>query len=343
MMTPKETILTAYGRGTPERVPVTWFGGGVWTIFHAGSTFAEFYKDPAGMAQSLIDTNEEVGMDIIYCGSGYNNFHAAALGGQIKYRQVGAPDLEEPLVEHADELKKLDLGDLYKNDVISSIYDCTRRVAAEVGDEYVVTMTTWGPFTLAGQIYGVERLMRALYRKPEESHAVIEFATQIIWKLYEPLLDEGVIEVCSIADPTASGDLISAPHFKTYGLPYLQELSDRIHAKGGKVLLHICGDTTEKLGEIAETKVDCFSFDQKVDIAKGKEIVGKKMCVGGNIAPVHVLMEKSPEEVEALTRDCIDRAAPGGGYVLMPGCDHPPQVPLENLKVFVKTAKDWTY
>lgn len=343
MMNARETILTAYDRGTPERVPVTWFGGGVWTIFHAGSTFAEFYKDPDAMAAKLIETNELVGMDIIYCGSGYNNFHAAALGGKIKYRQVGAPDLEEPLVENADELKKLDLGDLYKNDVIKSIYECTRRVAAEVGEEYVVTMTTWGPFTLAGQIYGVERLMRALYRKPEESHAVIGFAAEILWKLYEPLLDEGTIQVCSIADPTASGDLISAPHFKTYGLPYLQELSDKIHSKNGKVLLHICGDTTEKLNEIAETKVDCFSFDQKVDIAKGKEVVGKNMCVGGNIAPVHVLMQKTPQEVEELTLDCINRAAPGGGYVLMPGCDHPPQVPLENLKVFVNAAKEWKY
>lgn len=343
MMTNKEAILTAYGRGTPDRVPVTVFGGGVWTIFHAGSTFAEFYKDPDKMATELIRTNEDLDMDIIYCGSGYNNFHAAALGGKIKYRQVGAPDLEEPLVASASELQKLDLGDLYKNDVIDSIYKCTRRVSAEVGDKVVVTMTTWGPFTLAGQIYGVEQLMRALFKKPEESHAVIKFAMDIIWKLYEPLLDEGVIEVCSVADPTASGDLISAPHFATYGLPYLQELSDRVHAKGGKVLLHICGDTTEKLTEIAQTKVDCFSFDQKVDIAKGKEIVGEHMCVGGNVAPVHVLMQRTPQEVEQACLDCIERAAPGGGYVLMPGCDHPPQVPLENLKVFVRTAKEWKY
>ena len=70
MMTNKEAILTAYARGVPDRVPVTIFGGGVWTIFHAGSTFAEFYKDPDKMADQLMKTNEELDMDIIYCGSG---------------------------------------------------------------------------------------------------------------------------------------------------------------------------------------------------------------------------------------------------------------------------------
>jgi uroporphyrinogen decarboxylase len=343
MMTNKEAILTAYAGGVPDRVPVTIFGGGMWTILHAGSTFAEFYKDPDKMASELIRTNEELDMDIIYCGSGYNNFHAAALGGKIKYRQDAPPDLEVPVVQSADELKNLSIGDLYKNDVIDSIYKCTRRVAAELGDKVVVTMTTWGPFTLAGQIYGLEKLMRALFKKPEECHAIIEYAMEIIWMLYEPLLDDGTIEVCSVSDATSSGDLISAPHFKTYGLPYLQELSDRIHAKGGKVLLHICGDTRKKLSEIGETRVDCISLDQKVDIAVGKEVLKDRMCIGGNVAPVHVLQQKTPQEVEAACLDCIEKAAPDGGYVLMSGCDIPPQVPLENLKVFVRTAKGWKY
>jgi uroporphyrinogen-III decarboxylase len=49
-MEPRDIILKAFEGGKPERVPVTIFGGGMWSIRDYGSSFEELGKDPAKMA-----------------------------------------------------------------------------------------------------------------------------------------------------------------------------------------------------------------------------------------------------------------------------------------------------
>jgi len=45
-----------------------------------------------------------------------------------------------------------------------------------------------------------------------------------------------------------------------------------------------------------------------VDIAKAREALLGKMSFGGNVAPVHVLLNKTAPEVEAACREVIDVA-----------------------------------
>ena len=105
-MTPKEIMLTAFEGGKPERIPVTLFGGGMWSIHNWGATFEELATDAEKMTQMLIDMSEKLRCDIVYAGSGYNNFHTAALGGRIKFREMGAPDLEDPIISSEEDLAK---------------------------------------------------------------------------------------------------------------------------------------------------------------------------------------------------------------------------------------------
>jgi uroporphyrinogen decarboxylase len=344
-MNPKERLFTAFDLGTPDHVPATIFGGGMWVLRTTGNTFQSVIGKPKEMAQAYLQANELVHWPIIYCGSGYNNLHVGALGGKIKYRRIGAPDLEEPLVkESADELEALNLDDLAKDPVIQTIWEATEMVADAVGDEVAVTATAWGPFTLGAQIYGVERLMRSAYKAPDEVDKVVDFAARLILRFYEPLLDNGIIEMVSLADPTASGDLVSRKHFQRFALPPLQKVTAALHAKGARVLLHICGDTTDKLDLLTETGADCVSIDHKVDITKAKEVfTGRKKCLAGNVDPVHVLNEGTPDAVREASQRCLDVAAPGGGFVLMPGCDIPPTVPKENILAFMETAAAYRY
>ncbi|MFQ6000224.1 MAG: uroporphyrinogen decarboxylase family protein [Anaerolineae bacterium] len=340
-MNRKERVFEAFRLGQPERIPATVFGGGMWTLLSSGTDFQSLIGHPQEMARVNIETNRRMGFPIVYVGSGYNNFHAAALGGRIKFRAVGAPDLEEPLVEHVDELDDLNIDDLAKDELVQTVWEATRIVAAELGDEVVVTATAWGPFTLGAQIYGVEKVMRSIYKWPQDVKKVMEFAARVIMRFYQPLLEEKVIPMTSIADPTASGDLVSRQHFAEFALPYLQMLNADTRSKGAFTLLHICGDTTDKLDLLVETGADCVSIDHKVDIGRARDIFHGRMCLAGNVDPVHVLLQGTPDAVEAACRDCLGKAAAGGGFILMPGCDIPPTVPEENLRVFLRTAESW--
>lgn len=338
-MNTRQAIIDAFQLKPTAQAPATIFGGGVWTIRRWGKQFGEVLSDPQAYARLLIETNQELQSPIVYVGSGYNNYLAAAVGGQIKERELGAPDLAQPIIQQsADELDALDVAMIENDPWIQNIRQAARLVAKEIGESHIVAVTAWGPFTLAGQIYGVEQFMRAALKKPAEVEKTLRFATRLLKQFYRPLVEEKVIAMASIADPTASGDLISARVFEKFDLPYLKELIAWIKAYGVFTWLHICGNTTDKLHLIAQTGADCFSLDYKVNLAKAKEVLGGKMCIAGNVDPVAYLYNGTPESVAEASAKCLADAAAGGGYILTSGCDLPPTVKLENIQAMLRAT-----
>ena len=340
-MKPKDTILAAFEMKQTPTVPATLFGGGVWTIRHLKTEFGEAVADPRAYADMIIETNKKLKSPIVYVGSGYNNYLAAAVGGKIKERELGAPDLVEPIIkESAFEVDDLDVAMIEDDPVIQNIREAARMVANDVGDEVIVTATAWGPFTLAGQMFDVEPFMKATYKRKEEVHKMLAFATELIKQFYKPLLEDNVIPLLSIADPTGSGDLISNKSFRTFSLPYLKPLIAWAKEYDAYTWLHICGDTTDKLESIAETGVQCFSLDYKVDLAEAKRRIGDRVCLAGNVDPVSILTLADPEKVNAESLACITAASEGGGFILTSGCDLPPTVPIENLQAMLAAGQN---
>jgi len=287
---------------------------------------------------------EKIRSDVVYVGSGFNNFHAIALGRKfgagVKFREIGAPDMTEHLVHSEEDIAKLDIQDLFKEDVIKKVMSATMRVKEKIGNKYLVTMTCWGPFTLAARFVGEEAFMKATFKKPAFVEKMVDFCADLLIALYEPLVNAGM-EALSIADPTASGDLINPKQMAKFAVPPLKKMSDWAKSKGAHTILHICGNTSDRLEQFIDTGCSTIFFDQKVDIAKAKEALGGKMCFGGNVAPVHVLLNKTADEVEQTCKEVIQVAGKDGGFILVPGCDIPPTIPYENIKRFHDVAFGW--
>lgn len=342
-MKPREIILKAFEGGKTERVPATLFGAGMWSIKTYGSTFQELSTDAAKMADMMVSMSEKLLCDIVYAGSGYNNFHASALGGKIKFREMGAPDLEAHLIAAEEDLNKLDISGIEKNEVISVVKKALKMTKDKIGSEYVMTMTAWGPFTLGARLVGEEAMMKATFKKPVFVEKVVDFATDLLIRLYEPIVNDGTLDVISLADPTASGDLISKKQFEKFAVPYLKKFTDWAKSKNVHTLVHICGNTTDRLDLFPATGASCISLDHKTDIAKAKEMLHGKMCFGGNVDPVKIMLNGSVQEVEDSCKSVIQTAGLDGGFVLMPGCDIPPTVPYDNIRKFIQTAREWKF
>jgi uroporphyrinogen decarboxylase len=336
----RERLLEAMQLGHPEPVPASWLGGGIWTLNHRGHTFTSLIGRPEDMARALVETFERTGNPIVFVGSGYNIFQLAPFGAKIQFRVVGHLDLAEPLVRDADELDAFDVNALAREPAIQTIWEAARLVAAEIGDETLVAATAWGPFNLAAHILGIETLTRGLYKNPRQVEKAIDFAVRVIKKFYEPLLAEKITPVVSLAD-TIAGDHVSRAHFTHFVLPYLQDIIRWAKAQDVLVLLHICGALQDKLDLLAETGADCVSLDSRVNLKAAKELFAGKVCVAGYLDPVGVLDHLTAKEVEAAARECLLAGAPGGGFILMPGCDIPPTVPLDNVRAMLRAAEMW--
>ncbi len=338
MMTPRDSILRAFDRRKADRVPAALIGAGTWSVHHSGTSFKELSTDALKMAEMIIKMSDRLKSDIIYVGSGYPNFPIAALGGKIKYRDIGTPDLEAPIVSSEKDLAKLDISRIEKDSVLETIREAYGIVSAKLGEEYAITLTAWGPFTLGARLIGEETMMKALYKAPSFVEKVVSFAAAMLMRFYDSLLSAGMLDVILLGEPTASGDLISRKQFEQFVLPRIKEFTGWAKMKGAHTIIHICGNTTDRLDLYPLTGASCISLDHKTDMAKAKEVLHGKICFAGNVDPVKVLLQGTVQEVEDACKRVIEMAGADGGFILMPGCDIPPTVPYENIQQFMRTA-----
>jgi uroporphyrinogen decarboxylase len=339
MLTSKEVIQHLIELKRTPRQPVSLLSAGAWTLNQGGLSLEQALSITAErFAQVLADTNERLGCDIVWPGSGYHNLAIRGIGGRIKFRIKGTPDVLEPIFGGDWRTPKPPAARVREDPGIQLLVEAARILARSIGERTVVGTSQWAPFTLAGLAYGVENLMRDTYRNKAAVHAVMEYASELCFEYLRPFIDAGV-SMISLADPTASGDLISRNQFADFALPYLRRVAERIRERGVWVLVHICGNTTNRLDLVAETGAQIISIDYKVDLSRAREILGGRLAFAGNLNPVAIMQKESPEGVAAASHEAIRKAAGAeGGYLLMPGCDIPPSVPFENVKSMVETA-----
>jgi uroporphyrinogen decarboxylase len=338
-MNSKEIIQRAIGLEPTPRIPVSLLSAGAWTLNQSGLTLEQALAEtPERIAEVIAKTNDAAGCDIVWPGSGYHNLAIRGVGGKIKFRVKGTPDVQEPLLKELSDIGRVRIEQVREDAGICVLVGAAGALAKQIGSRTVVGTSQWAPFTLGGLAFGVERLMRSLYKDKAAVHAVMEFATELCIAYLEPFIDAGV-SMISLADPTASGDLVSREQFREYSLPYLTRVAARIKARGVWGVVHICGNTTNRLDLVPLAGADIMSFDYKVNLADARRILGGHIAFAGNMNPVVVMQKQTPEGVAASCAHCIEQASgKSGGYIVMPGCDIPPSVPLANVKAMVQAA-----
>ena len=86
--------------------------------------------------------------------------------------------------------------------------------------------------------------------------------------------------------------------------------------------------------------VDLLSVDFKVDLSKAAHELAGRTALAGNLNPV-LLREGTPDSIARETTRILQEAGNWPRFVLMPGCDVPARVPLENLQTFFAIGRQW--
>jgi uroporphyrinogen decarboxylase len=330
-MTGRDVVEMAFDFKEPPRIPVTLIGGGAWMVHLAGKTFAGIKEDPDKIADVFIQGFRKVGHDLFWTGSNFINYPIHFLGCPIEDNSSDGPSLLGTVIQSLDDLDKLSVDKVMESPVIEGIIRSHHLVADAIGKETLTMPTQWAPFSLAARILGPEAVMWATLEDQDRLLELIRFATDLTWSVLEPILEHEDILGANFSDPVASGDMISPDTFRQFVAPSFKELVDRVRAKGKYSMIHICGNTTRILEDIAGIGPNCFSLEAKVDLRQAKEILWGKVCVAGNVSPTGAFLKGTPEEVVSEAKACIERWGGGGGYILTLGCDFPKTVPIENV------------
>ena len=333
--TPREILNSVLDKTPPERFPTT---ASVYSVHtrRAGYTYEQLMNmEPKESAQFEYDIVRQYGTDHLSC-SLSGTLLTEALGGKIKFREHGSPDVDEPLVTNVSDLDKIDITRIRKYSHYQQSLEATRHLFELGNGEYNNYVHTWGVFTQAGLFYGEENLMRACLRDKPAVYALLDFTLEVFKYTQEEFIDAGAT-IGSCADPTASGDMISKRVFAEFAAPYLQKTNEWFKSKGVNTSLHICGNIDDRIDLIPDTLVDILSVDHKVDIVRGAKILDGKVVIGGNADPVSVIMDQTPADIRAYYERLITELD-GYPYIIMPGCSVSTLTPLENVLAIIETA-----
>jgi uroporphyrinogen decarboxylase len=338
-MNAKEIITALLDLKPVPRLPATLMSAGAWALNSSGLSLERALSTlEEEVAEVLYRAYSGVASDIFWAMSGYNNIVIGALGGKIKFRQKGTPDVIETLVKDVQDVYNLDIGKIKDDERIRFILEVSRFLAKKIDGKNYLALTRWGPFTLAGLLYGAENLMRDIYKNPDSVRRLIDFTVELYTAYAELYIDNGV-DFFLLAEPTASGDMISRGHFETFAVPAFKKIFDALRAKKVKTALHICGNIEDRLDLLNGIGAELISVDYKVSLKKCRQVFDKKTAFAGNVNPADVMLKETPEGVARVCEQCIADAGTSPGYLLMPGCDIPPSTPTENIRAMTRTGR----
>ncbi|MCL2045097.1 MAG: uroporphyrinogen decarboxylase [Oscillospiraceae bacterium] len=333
--TAREVMDSVINRIPPERFPTT---ASVFSVSSraAGYTYEQFANlDPLEQAQFEYNVVSKNGTDHL-SGSMSGTLLPEALGGKIKFREHGSPDVDEPMIENISDIDKIDLSRIRNYHHYQKSLESARYLFDMGNGVYNNYVHTWGVFTQAGLFYGEEKLMRACLRDKPAVNALLEFTFEVFKYTQDEFIDIGAT-IGSCADPTASGDMISKRVFEEFAAPYLKKVYDWYKSRGLHTSLHICGNIDDRIDLIANTNVDILSVDHKVDIVKAAQVLNGRAVIGGNADPVSVILDQTPADVRAFYEDLVVKLD-GYPYAIMPGCSVPTSTPIANVLAMVEVA-----
>lgn len=335
-MTSKERLEAALSFKTVDHIPFMVVDGGTWiSAAHHISLKQMLDMEDAG-AQLMLDFYRYTETDLPFVAAGIMGFFYQAIGCKIHFNSVGTPLEIEPFlanITEAPNLNKDNIRDLlYTDKNIQKILLQLDIIKKEIGSEKYLTAPYAAPFTIAGRLLGVQKLMEAIYDEEDELEALFNYSVSVCTELGSLLAEHGLDSVF-LCDPVASGDLISQSMFEDYALGLEREAFSLINTKYH--FLHICGNTLPRLESLKGINIDGFSLDS-VDLRTAMEKADLQYAIIGNVSPSQILGHKSSDEIQEISSQLCSTAGRQGGFILAPGCDLPPCTPKEHILALKK-------
>jgi uroporphyrinogen decarboxylase len=337
-MTSVERVERVLSGGIPDRVPTS-LHNFMMSAYASGLSFVEYLQSGEAMAEGGIKAWRDYGQDLVILENGTMAL-AQACGCEVEYLTRSAPALKKPVLSSLDDVDRLVMPDVYHAHPLKENLKATRLVVQEIGRQaFVMGRADQGPYSLASMLLGIEDFLIAVLDPENRAklQRLLEFSTEVVYR-YAVAQTEAGAHITSIGESLSGPDVSSPKVYREYEWPYAKKLVDRLNQKGIRLAYHICGNATRIAGDMVSTGAALLELDYKCDLVQIKAAVQGKTSVLGVIDPSEVLALGTPETVVARAKEELAIMAPGGGFVLSPGCGLPPMTPPANIHALIETA-----
>lgn len=305
--------------------------GAIVEVMHkTGHTLPEGHHDAGLMSELAYD---------VYTNTGFENFgipfcmtvEAEVLGSEINFGTLSCePKIEKEIFPSVSKVVYKDLKELIKAGRINTVIQAGYNLSKKYPDIPVIANLT-GPISTAASIVDPIPFLKEIRKDKENAHRVIDYVSDFLIKFARLLIANGATLI-TIADPTATGEILGPKLFEEYAVRYLNKVIDGIHSCGAPVIVHICGNLNMVKHLVPQIKSNAISTDAMVNLRLLKAEF-PELTTMGNLSTY--LLEFGPADkvgqtAEKLVRDGVD--------IISPACGLSTSTPLENILAMTGTV-----
>ncbi len=251
------------------------------------------------------------------------------------------PDYSNPLIRDHTDYRKLKKIDIKNAPRMQRVIEMARRAIREKGLTAVFVPVVSSPLSVLGMMRSAEEVFKDCVLYPADVMAALETVTAVLIDYINALCDTGLIIIAPDMLFAAKSGIGKEIWEKIEG-PFGREIADAIHRRKCLVAIHNCGDGPYFDSMMRFMKPEAISFARLPDDCKTrkelKKRYGDRVILIGNVE-TSILYRGTPHEVMEECKKVIDDLADGGGFILAPGCEYPPNANLLNAIIMVQAAQ----
>ncbi len=300
-----------------------------------GARYRDYCTDFEVLAAGQMRVAEEFGFDYVNTMSDPAR-EAADCGAAVEYFERTPVALHEDRALLGDKavLARLKMPDPLGGGRMHNGVRGVARLKERVGRDLLVEGWIEGPIAEAADLRGINTVMLDFHDDPAFVRDLFEFVIAMELEFARAQLEAGA-DLIGVGDAAAS--LVGPRLYEEFVWPYEKRLVDGVHALGGRVRLHICGNTRFALEGMGRLGCEVVDLDFLSPMGEGREKMGAQQVLLGNVNPVQVMREGDPAAVTAAIAECHRQAGPR--FIVGAGCEVPRDTPPENLRALGDYAR----
>jgi [methyl-Co(III) methanol-specific corrinoid protein]:coenzyme M methyltransferase len=337
MLSPKERLLGTLKKKTVDRPPVICPGGMmnaaiVDVMKTDGHTLPDGHRDPAIMSGLSLDVQTRTGFENIgvpFC----MTVEAEVLGSGIDFGSLECePKIKKEKYSSVRDFEFRDVHSLANSGRIPTVNSAIYSLAKQNADIPVIGSLT-GPISTAASLVDPMTFLKELRKENKAAHGVLEYVSDFLVQFALQMVESGA-SVISIADPTATGEILGPKMFEEFAVRYINRVTEEIHRTGTPVIVHICGKLDAVKKSVPGIHSEAISTDAMVSLRQLKEEY-PEITTMGNLSTYTLEFgnpDKISENVKHLIGESID--------IIAPACGLSTSTPLENIRAMTGTVKE---
>lgn len=272
---------------------------------------------------------------------------AQAFGCSVSDPEDAIPAVSSRAINKPEEVESLKIPDPWE---AKGTRDWLQKIEYQV--ERGIKMPgigEFGPLELAGQIYGYDRFISDMRRRPEIIHKLLEKTLEFIIKFQTTWakLVGGWVPIIFIADHVCS--LLNKKLVDEFHTPYHKRLTKALKPYCGGLFYHNENRADHIIREIGEWGYSMFhgqDWAVNGDLRKTKDIISNlgpnRYCLVGQVPGVNILLkEPSDKVVEQKIIENIQIYGPGGGYIFSSGAGIIRGIPLRRIDMMIELVEKY--